>query len=69
MINEATIRERAYALWEKDACPEGASKFYWHLARVQLEAQDQANSLNSPDVGTIFGSSAPYVGLSRRHES
>ena len=39
MIEEATIRERAYSLWEKDARPEGASKFYWHLARQQLEAQ------------------------------
>lgn len=38
MIDESTIRERAYALWEKDARPEGASKFYWRLARKQLEA-------------------------------
>jgi hypothetical protein len=41
MINESIIRERAYALWEKDACPEGAAGFYWHLARAQLEAQGQ----------------------------
>jgi len=38
MIDESTIRERAYVLWEKDACPEGAAEFYWHLAREQLEA-------------------------------
>jgi len=36
MIDESTIRERAYVLWEKDACPEGAAEFYWHLAREQL---------------------------------
>jgi hypothetical protein len=24
MIDESKIRERAYALWEKDACPDGA---------------------------------------------
>lgn len=47
MIDETSIRERAYALWEKDACPEGASKFYWHLARVQLEAQAEAKNLNA----------------------
>lgn len=41
MIDESSIRERAYALWEKDACPEGAAGFYWHLARAQLEAQVQ----------------------------
>ena len=39
MLEEATIRERTYSLWEKDARPEGAAKFYWHLARQQLEAQ------------------------------
>lgn len=39
MLEEAAIRERAYSLWEKDARPEGAAKFYWHLARQQLEAQ------------------------------
>jgi hypothetical protein len=38
MINESAIRERAYALWEQDACPEGAAKFYWHLVREQLES-------------------------------
>ncbi|WP_408598525.1 DUF2934 domain-containing protein [Pseudomonas sp. PLMAX] len=38
MIDETTIRERAYALWEKDGRPEGAANFYWHLAREQLEA-------------------------------
>ncbi|MGH8425962.1 MAG: DUF2934 domain-containing protein, partial [Pseudomonas fluorescens] len=29
MIEESKIRERAYALWEKDACPVGADLFYW----------------------------------------
>ncbi|WP_156339487.1 DUF2934 domain-containing protein [Pseudomonas nunensis] len=42
MIDDSAIRERAYALWEKDACPEGAAQFYWHLAREQLQAQVQA---------------------------
>ncbi|WP_408600458.1 DUF2934 domain-containing protein [Pseudomonas sp. PLMAX] len=37
MIDETEIRERAYALWEKDACPDGADHFYWYLARDQLE--------------------------------
>jgi hypothetical protein len=39
MINESKIRERAYALWEKDACPEGAALFYWRLAQDQLAAE------------------------------
>jgi hypothetical protein len=37
MIDESLIRERAYALWVKDACPEDADLFYWFLAREQLE--------------------------------
>jgi hypothetical protein len=39
MIDESKIRERAYALWEKDACPEGAALFYWRLAQDQLAAE------------------------------
>jgi hypothetical protein len=41
MTDESAIRKRAYALWEKDGYPEGAAKFYWHLARVQLESRVQ----------------------------
>ena len=39
MIDESKIRERAYALWEKDACPEEAALFYWRLAQDQLAAE------------------------------
>jgi hypothetical protein len=42
MIEESKIRERAYALWEKDACPKGADLFYWRLAEEQLEAKVQS---------------------------
>lgn len=48
MIDEAAIREQAYGLWERDARPEGAAKFYWHLARQQLEAK--ARRLSEPDL-------------------
>jgi hypothetical protein len=37
MIEESEIRERAYALWERDARPDGAEEFYWRLAQDQLE--------------------------------
>ncbi|MFJ3366559.1 DUF2934 domain-containing protein [Pseudomonas sp. NPDC086251] len=47
MIDDSSIRERAYALWEKDACPEGAAGFYWQLARAQLEAQEQSKKADS----------------------
>jgi hypothetical protein len=41
MIEESEIRERAYALWEKDARPDCADRFYWYLARDQLETARQ----------------------------
>lgn len=39
MINESQIRERAYALWEKDYRPDDAAEFYWHLASARLNAE------------------------------
>ena len=39
MSDESAVRERAYFLWEKDACPENASRFYWKLAENQLAAE------------------------------
>lgn len=50
MIDESVIRERAYALWVKDACPEDADLFYWFLAREQLETALERTSVES-DVG------------------
>lgn len=50
MIEESKIRERAYSLWEQDACPEGADQFYWLLARDQLRAEENASG-NNPDTG------------------
>lgn len=41
MIEESEIRERAYALWERDARPDGAEEFYWRLAQDQLEKERQ----------------------------
>jgi hypothetical protein len=47
MIDESVIRERAYALWVKDACPEDADLFYWFLAREQLETALERTSVES----------------------
>jgi hypothetical protein len=37
---ETRIRGRAYALWEKDGCPEGRADEYWEQARCFIEAED-----------------------------
>jgi hypothetical protein len=37
---EDRVRERAYALWEKDGRPEGRSDEYWQRARSEVEAEE-----------------------------
>ena len=37
---EVRIRERAYALWEKDGQPEGRPDHYWLQAQAQIEAEE-----------------------------
>ncbi len=37
MIDESVIRERAYALWVKDACPEDADLFIGFLLESSLK--------------------------------
>jgi hypothetical protein len=61
MIDESAIRERAYALWEKDACPEGAAKFYWHLAREQLESLAQTQESDARSGGFDSVKSVRYL--------
>ncbi|MFH6784327.1 MULTISPECIES: DUF2934 domain-containing protein [Methylobacterium] len=36
---ETSIRERAYALWERDGRAPGRAEHYWHLAERELAAQ------------------------------
>src|SRR3954469_20397349 len=38
------VRERAYALWQQDGCPEGHADEYWHGARDQ-HFRDRAYAL------------------------
>jgi hypothetical protein len=38
-LNEQSIRERAYQLWELDGAPEGRADEYWDKARRQVLAE------------------------------
>lgn len=38
---EQAIRERAYALWERDGCPDGKALEYW--LHAELEISEMAN--------------------------
>jgi hypothetical protein len=37
---EDRVRDRAYALWEKDGRPDGRSDEYWQQARFEVEAEE-----------------------------
>jgi hypothetical protein len=64
MIDESKIRERAYALWEKDACPDGADCFYWYLAQdqlltaLQLSRGQRAHGADEERVSLVDGTAA-----------
>ena len=37
---EDRVRERAYALWEKDGRPDGRSDEYWQQAQSEVDTED-----------------------------
>ena len=49
---EDRVRDRAYALWEKDGRPDGRSDEYWQQARSEVEAEDAEPGNESPVNGT-----------------
>ena len=48
---EDRVRDRAYALWEKDGRPDGRSDEYWQQARSEAEAEEAEPGNESPDDG------------------
>ena len=48
---EDRVRDRAYALWEKDGRPDGRSDEYWQQARSEVEAEEAEPGNESPDNG------------------
>jgi len=38
---EHRIRERAYALWESEGCPEGRDTEFWLRAEAEVQASQQ----------------------------
>ena len=45
---EDRVRDRAYALWEKDGRPDGRSDEYWQQARSEVEAEEAEPGNESP---------------------
>ena len=56
---EDRVRDRAYALWEKDGRPDGRSDEYWQQARSEVEAEEAEPGNESPDAGTEKGQPPP----------
>jgi hypothetical protein len=60
MIDEETIRQRAYELWQKSGEAEGSPEDHWRQAREELEAEqgehsEMNGSQSSPTSGSAIG--------------
>ena len=61
IAHQTKIRDRAYALWERDGSPEGKHLEYWHRAERQLaeeagvDISEEATSIARPPLpaGTL----------------
>jgi hypothetical protein len=49
---EDRVRDRAYALWERDGRPDGRSDEYWQQARSEVEAEEAEPGNESPEDAT-----------------
>lgn len=49
---EDRVRERAYALWEKDGRPDGRSDEYWQQAQSEVDTEDAKSGSESSDDAT-----------------
>lgn len=45
---DAKVRERAYAIWEKENRPEGKHLDHWLCAQAEIEAE-QSSAAGQPD--------------------
>jgi hypothetical protein len=46
------VRDRAYALWEKDGRPDGRSDEYWRQAKSEVEAEEAEPGNEDPNDAT-----------------
>lgn len=37
--DEDQLRARAYAIWEREGCPEGMAEAHWELAIKEMDGQ------------------------------
>jgi hypothetical protein len=50
---ERRIRDRAYAIWEDEGCPEGREVEHWMRACEEIAAEDGAGGDGSGEAGLV----------------
>ena len=57
------VRERAYAIWEREGRPEGGAERHWAEAEEELRAEEQGMTEPSAVPATPEGTSVPERGV------
>jgi hypothetical protein len=54
-VAENRIRLRAYAIWEREGCPDGRHMEHWFLAKREIEQE----AAQAPVTGATSGGESP----------
>lgn len=46
------IRQRAYAIWEREGRPEGLKDRHWHQAAEEVASEEKAGSQGAEEAGS-----------------
>jgi Protein of unknown function (DUF2934) len=57
------VRERAYAIWEREGQPEGGAERHWAQAEEELRAEEQGTTDPSAAPATPESASGPERGV------
>jgi hypothetical protein len=63
---EHWLRQRAYAIWETEGCPEGRDREHWDKAERELSAAQATEQFQSSPASTQEPVSDPGVKKPRR---
>lgn len=76
--HEDKIRERAYAIWEREGSPEGMQDWHWEQAEAEIRAEEDApmdrNDVNQSDpmtdaAGAVGEEAAPARGTRSKRQN
>jgi hypothetical protein len=58
----ARIRERAYAIWEREGRPEGGAERHWTQAEEELRAEERGGAVPPATPATPESAAEPEAG-------